>query len=786
MLTAAALAALESSTPPTRRPRREDDDSASLSSSGTSVEDDGTSPAKTSTTSTTSTLPPPVGATRSERAKGTDASYDAAEKWILAALRTLGKSPEDLLLPSHEPDDALVSKVHATIAQWRVTGTTAASAGVVDHRPYELTKIPPQCVLAKARGWFIRHVNRERAKHGVREVDAAWARKLAGVKADAREVNVDARDGKARNGKLYHHKHDLAPSYEAVTAMCAIAFTGDARVDHSLLDACEAGMSLAIYFPTGARGSELKNMHLQSIGYEEIAHEASGEIFHCIKLTAFECKTKEQHLNQFLASSNPWRCGIGGLGVSILLRVQTDGPPPLSMQLDDDSWKIIGTSVGRSFERRLNDAFSIAGVRRQVGDPLTYLGRHFGTRTLQHQGGSTEGGAARRGHSSGTTFSYSECPLPDLLRLMGNDPVRPFVPAHLKATLFPFADAVLAILFPQLAEWRRALAKRHAEVDASGGKAVRMRSDEQLNDKERVLNGIEYSCRVALLCLVARPRTWRKWAIAEDMPTMWQQGTANRVVHALFAQNAAAIEAMNDLALQVRRCEESELVARQTSPGEAVSNAVVAAVQDLSNRQTQREEELFRQQARMYEVLMTHVAPSTAMTASNDLSSLTAAALAPLPLAENVATHLMRAPSTNPLTVEPLPGARVKRKPQAQHDVAHFSSHPSLRSAFEYARDDLYPMEREEGAAWRIKKLDEKREDKSRDRQWRFYRQLVIAVGLKAACENINVDAAIAALEKEREHYKSITAFNNALLAAQKDVKNGDAIVKRLLSKDAP
>ena len=314
-------------------------------------------------------------------------------------------------------------------------------------------------------------------------------------------------------------------------------------------------MSVAVFLPTGARGSELKKMHLQSLGYEPIPCEKVGEIYRCIKMTAFECKTKDQSLNQFLASSNPWSCGVGALGTCILLRVKIFGPPPLSMKLDASSWKMIGTSVGKSLDRRLNDVFAIAGVRRQTGDPLTYLGRHFGTRYLQHQGGSSEGNAARRNHSSGTTFSYSECPLPDLLILMGNDASNPFVPAHLHSSLFPYADAVLQIIFPQIKEWRNMIDARHVEVDSMGRKSIHMRTVEQLNDKEKILNAIEYVCRVSLLCLVARPRTWQKWSIIESESTMWQRAKTNRVVQKLFAKNPAAILAMNELALQVRRRE---------------------------------------------------------------------------------------------------------------------------------------------------------------------------------------------------------------------------------------
>eukprot|EP00966_Prymnesium_polylepis_P172503 3989654-Prymnesium_polylepis.1 len=69
-------------------------------------------------------------------------------------------------------------------------------------------------------------------------------------------------------------------------------------------------MSIGLYMPTGARGSELKKMHLQSLGHECIQDERSGFTFTMLKLTAFDTKTKAQHLNQVLANSNPHRCGV--------------------------------------------------------------------------------------------------------------------------------------------------------------------------------------------------------------------------------------------------------------------------------------------------------------------------------------------------------------------------------------------------------------------------------------------------------------------------------------------
>ena len=47
-------------------------------------------------------------------------------------------------------------------------------------------------------------------------------------------------------------------------------------------------------------------------------------------------------------------------------------------------------------------------------------------------GGSAEGGAARTGHSGSARDHYTECPLPDLLRLAGNDALTAVTDAMLK------------------------------------------------------------------------------------------------------------------------------------------------------------------------------------------------------------------------------------------------------------------------------------------------------------------------------------------------------------------
>ena len=127
-----------------------------------------------------------------------------AYKWIRAALCVNGSVEADLLLESLEPNDRLCSQVHSTIAGWHLAHTTARDAGVVDHRPSELDKTPPQCILAKTRGWLLRYINQKRAERDIPMLaDDKWGRRLAGVKADARAVNKEVNKQKAESGTLY-------------------------------------------------------------------------------------------------------------------------------------------------------------------------------------------------------------------------------------------------------------------------------------------------------------------------------------------------------------------------------------------------------------------------------------------------------------------------------------------------------------------------------------------------------------------------------------------------------
>ena len=96
-------------------------------------------------------------------------------------------------------------------------------------------------------------------------------------------------------------------------------------------------MAIALYLITGARGSELKCIHLQSLGYERVPDADAAVTFDMIKLTAYETKTKLAHLNLLLAHAHPWRCGAALLGLSVLVRTATRGAPPFAMATDADN-----------------------------------------------------------------------------------------------------------------------------------------------------------------------------------------------------------------------------------------------------------------------------------------------------------------------------------------------------------------------------------------------------------------------------------------------------------------
>ena len=152
-----------------------------------------------------------------------------------------------------------------------------------------------------------RHVNVLRSGRWLGELETEWVVKIPGYKALQKAVKRDTTARHRADGTLFHHKHDLAPTPEQLEAMGRAALDADAHVAAAPLDALEAGMAVALYMDTGARGKELKSIHLQSLGHERVADADSGVLFDMLKLTAFETKTKLEHLNQLLAHALPTR-----------------------------------------------------------------------------------------------------------------------------------------------------------------------------------------------------------------------------------------------------------------------------------------------------------------------------------------------------------------------------------------------------------------------------------------------------------------------------------------------
>lgn len=761
MLCASVLAALEAATPVEQRVPPPSDE---VASNPASVDYPSSDDAQTSTVSTVSASSPDstaVGVPRdwSGLADSTIRAYMSMDKWIIAALRVHGKVLTDLILPSMEPNDMLCSQVQSTIAEWSRNRIIGRDAGVVDHRPSELAKPPQKDCMPKSVNEMRRYINQRRAEHDppIGPIPDKWADDLPCRKAQVKSVNKATVKHKAETGELFHHKHDFSLTEDQLTKMTYVGFCADQRVHCDILEALEAGMSLALLMPTGARGKELKTMHLQSLGYETRQDPNSGLEFEKLKLTAFETKTKAQHVNELLPHSHPWRCGVGLLGLSLLVRVKRYGPPPFTMAMDENSWMILGSNVN-TLHKRINEVCEkVANVGRQNGDPETYIGRQLGTRLLQDAGGSAEGGDARRGHNTGSAkHHYIGVPLPDLLRLAGNFADKPFIPAHLQPQLHPLADKVLLLIFPELAAHEEKVRARQLELKHMRGNIVKIRTDEQLNDQEKITNALRLACRTALCCLVARPRSWKQWTIIENESTVWKRAMQkdHRVAYTLFAGNTDAIAAMDALAQEVQRCEEAEIQSRSMSSER--DQHVLASVKELQDQQR----EFHRQ-------MMAQLASSK-----------------PTSVPELPAFRSEVRPSEPPSVCadDPASRVRIKHKREQQSDVVPFSTWHSVSDAIEYARKELVPQEREQGRKWRVLVRTDGREDKARDKQWRNYCTLAIAVGLQMRGGS-TYDEAVATLQSRLDAFgaKAHTPLLRSIGEEIKNIRDRDAIAKEVL-----
>lgn len=320
-----------------------------------------------------------------------------------------------------------------------------------------------------------------------------------------------------------------------------------------------------------------------------------------------------------------------------------------------------------------------------------------------------------------------------MLRLGGNFVEAPFLPAHLNPAfgVFERADAVLAILFPQLAQEEARIAARMAEVDQLKTRAPGVLRDEQLLDRNKLVTSLRFVCRVALCCSVGRPRTWRRWEVEQQNLSLWQRVNEprNRALRLLFAGNQPAIDAMNHLAVAVRESELAEITARRATPSGIASDAIVSAVREMQQQNQQ-----------MLQQILSAVGSGGATAAT--APTVTAAAA---PVAAPAPASAAAAPPAPPLAAP-----RDKRKRETQEDVIYFSHWTSLGDAVDYARRELAPREREaertKDASWRIRQKADGGEDKSRDKQWRCYKSLAIAVAL-AMESGSTEEAALATLQ---------------------------------------
>lgn len=338
------------------------------------------------------------------------------------------------------------------------------------------------------------------------------------------------------------------------------------------------------------------------------------------------------------------------------------------------------------------------------------------------------------------------------------------MPAHHTETLHPLVDEVLLHLFPELEEREKIVEARQREIDCSRGDTGKIRSEEQMSDVDRLLRSIRFSCRMALLCIVARPRSWKQWSILQDETSVWKRGVVenHRVVVTLFAGCTPAIEAMNRLADAVFRHEEAEISSRLASPDNSVETAVVNAVKEIGEKAAQREAKHFSDQKIMLERLFSMM--SSTQQEKEETKEETKEEVLPSPSAFS------------------LEGCRVKNKRKTQEDVVYFSTWKDVGKAIEYAKNELAPLEREDGASWRIIKLSDGREDKSRDKQWRCYRTLAVSVGL-LLLQHFTYEDAVSKVQDRLDRLgdKAHTPLIRELNEEQKSVKDSSKIAKSVL-----
>lgn len=681
-----------------------------------------------------------IGQTTTAHAPGTTAATKSVDKWVDRALQELEASRTDLILnpdTTCDPNSELASRVHNLLCAWQRNHTTARELRIKTRTNPEQDRGPPVEIYRLCKSNMRDYINTRRKCKHIPLIDQNWARNLAGAREDTVSIHRQNHEERCRDGTRYHNRQDLTLTHQQMMTMSVVGLTGSALVDADLLSSVETGAAFAIWNPTGARKTELTNAEMQSLGVETIEYASNGTRWPCTHFMSHNTKTGNDHRNVLLPTSNPWMCGVAGLGMSILVRVHKYGHgPPLSMCRSSDSWKIlITTGEKKPMDRRLNTLFELAQCRRQTGDVLSYAGRHIGTRNLQHQGGSSEGGTARRNHKQGNAgHHYITVPLKDLQHLSGNyADDRAFVPAHLAGEkLHELVDVVLRHLFPSVFDDRAKVARMNAEVDAASGNRVQKRAELQLCDLQRVNDGILHVCRTALLCLVARPRKWERWTIDESQLSLWEQwrrdgGASVRTIQFLFSDRPDAIAAMCAVADAVRASELSEIRARQTSPADASTHAIATTMREIQSDNRAQQERLASesraQQQQMLEYMATIVGSG----------SSTSPPPPPPPIAFSSEPPHSTAPDAAPSCLcEPLPRCGVKRARDevSREVIVSIAKWSRVSEMVDYARTHIARMDREHGSSWRILRKPDGREDNSVKRHYLAYRRICAAVGV--------------------------------------------------------
>ena len=132
------------------------------------------------------------------------------------------------------------------------------------------------------------------------------------------------RTDKAEKGTLYHHKHYVAPTFEELTAMTRVGLTAT-RASTRPGRRARGGAAAPTCPP--ARALELRALHLQTLGHEDIQHQDTGDTF---PPQADRLRVQDKDSTQPPPPASTRGAAARRAGARLLLRIKRDGPPPLA------------------------------------------------------------------------------------------------------------------------------------------------------------------------------------------------------------------------------------------------------------------------------------------------------------------------------------------------------------------------------------------------------------------------------------------------------------------------